>query len=292
MPRCPASSGSCMETNEAINGHSAPVSVMGIVSEPVRVDIPTAVPPPPNRSRSKTIYLDTILTSDLRDELTQDRDELLPSTAPEECTAGFFRINAKPQLDNPRPWANPGTTPARLLPLLPLGFVPHEPQPTAAASTERRQLALTSILTPESVSETTTVAEKVVRAYVASTFSPAPTTGARIIGFLVPVEGDAKGEIFVLRLGRTAVTSEDGAEGSSAFRVNDRTVSAGHATIKVDEDGAVQVLDQYSEHGTTVRRLATGEELRLHASSAQLEHGDEVCFGTKVFNVCLLAARR
>lgn len=277
-----------METNDSVNDLPAV-----IISEPVRVDIPTSLPPPPHRSRSKTIYLDTILSSELRDELTQDRDELSPPPIPEECSAGFFRINAKAATGTAtvkqNPWA-PSRPSAGSLPLIPIGFEPHPPQASAAPAPERMQLALTSILKPEPLSEPRV--ERRAAGCTAARLNTATTSDARVVGFLVPTDGESRDEIFVLRIGRSLVTSDTVSATSHTFVIENRSVSPGHATIKVDEAGQVQVLDQFSEHGTTIRRHESGEGLHLSATSAQLFHGDEVSFGSKSFNVCLLASRK
>lgn len=282
-----------MEQNDTIND-----LVATIASEPVRVDIPTSLPPPPNRSRSKTIYLDTILSSELRDELTQDRDALSPPPIPEECSAGFFRINAKATPGNEgktqNPWA-PNRPSSKLLPLIPLGFEPHPPQPSAAPAPERMQLALTSILKPEPGDDSRNVrmvSDEKSSVCTSSRLYSAPTSEAPVIGFLVPLNGDSRDDILVLRVGRSLITSDAAAATSHTFIINDRTVSPGHATIKVEETSQVQVLDQFSEQGTSVRRFETGEDVKLLASAAELFHGDEVSFGSKSYNVCLLACRK
>ncbi len=263
------------------------------VSDPVRVDVPDSAPPPPNRSRSKTIYLDTILTSELRDELSQYRDEFSLPAIPEESAAGYFKINAKPaeqrSVAKPNPWA-PHRTSTPLLPLIPLDFEPHAPQPTPPASPERMQLALTSILQPEQLADLPPRHKPSVPTQAAKLASSGPAD-ARVVGFLVPTSGDTNGEIFVLRVGRSSVTGEREGGTADSFVIIDRSISPWHATIKVSDAGEVSVLDQFSDHGTSVRRYETGECIELKATAATLFHGDEVRFGDKPYNVCLLAVR-
>jgi len=108
-----------------------------------------------------------------------------------------------------------------------------------------------------------------------------------LVGILVTYDRDTNGEIFPLRSGRLIVTSEM-PSGGNFFFLEDGSVSSMHAIVRIGEDGAIQILDQLSEHGTTIRRLTSGEEIRLSGDKANVEHGDEVAFGERRFTVCLL----
>ncbi len=71
--------------------------------------------------------------------------------------------------------------------------------------------------------------------------------------------------------------------------MKDATVSPLHAIVKISENGEIQVLDQLSEHGTTIRRI-DGTEEKLSGSMGAVGHGDLVSFGNRSFHVCLIPA--
>jgi hypothetical protein len=108
-----------------------------------------------------------------------------------------------------------------------------------------------------------------------------------LVGILVTYDRDQNGEIFPLRSGRLIVTSEMPSGGNFLF-LEDATVSSMHAIVRIGEDGAIQILDQLSEHGTNITRINGGEEVNLSGDKANVEHGDEVAFGDRKFTVCLL----
>jgi hypothetical protein len=108
----------------------------------------------------------------------------------------------------------------------------------------------------------------------------------RLVGFLVSFDGGSMGEVIDLRVGRWIVSSEKGADGNFLI-IKHQTVSPFHAIIKISETKEIQVLDQLSEFGTTVKK-ADGTEQKLSGSVALIAHGDSVKFGSRNFNVCLI----
>jgi hypothetical protein len=108
-----------------------------------------------------------------------------------------------------------------------------------------------------------------------------------LVGILVTYDRDPNGEIFPLRSGRLIVTSEMPSGGNFLF-LEDGTVSSMHAIVRIGEDGAIQILDQLSEHGTTITRINGGDIVNLSGDKSNVEHGDEVAFGERKFTVCLL----
>lgn len=110
---------------------------------------------------------------------------------------------------------------------------------------------------------------------------------APIVGFLVSFDKDPNGEVYPLRSGRLIVTSETPSGGNFLF-LTEESVSSMHAIVRISESGEIQVLDQLSESGTTIKK-AGGEEVRLSGEKGMVAHGDEVSFGERKFQVCLLA---
>jgi hypothetical protein len=110
----------------------------------------------------------------------------------------------------------------------------------------------------------------------------------RLIGFLVSYDKNPNGEYYELRSGRLIVTSEASSSGNFLLLLDD-TVSPMHAILRVSERGAIQVLDQLSENGTCIRRYGTKQEEQLSGEKGALENGDIVKFGSRKFNVCLVA---
>ena len=111
---------------------------------------------------------------------------------------------------------------------------------------------------------------------------------SRIVGCLVSFDSDPNGEMFVLRTGRLIVTSQPPPGGSFLY-VKDESVSLMHAIIRISETGEIQVLDQLSESGSAVVRLESEEEQHLSGDKCVLRHGDIIRFGSRSFEVCLLA---
>jgi hypothetical protein len=111
---------------------------------------------------------------------------------------------------------------------------------------------------------------------------------SKVIGCLISFDSDSNGDLFVLRVGRLVVTSQQPPGGSFLF-IKDESISMMHAVLRVGQDGVIQVLDQLSEHGTLVRRFGSGEEIQLSGDKCEIQHGDIVKFGGRSFHVCLLA---
>lgn len=113
----------------------------------------------------------------------------------------------------------------------------------------------------------------------------------RVVGFLVSFDKNENGDVFELRMGRLIVSSENAGAGNCLL-LEDETVSPMHAILRINKGGAVQVLDQLSEHGTKIRRYASGDEEELSGDKGALEHGDVVIFGKREFSVCIIATER
>ncbi len=109
-----------------------------------------------------------------------------------------------------------------------------------------------------------------------------------LIGFLVSFDKNENGDIFELRSGRLIITSESAA-GWSYILIEDASVSPMHAILRIDESGAVQVLDQLSEFGTRIKRFGSQEEEQISGEKSTIEHGDIIKFGDRTFHVCILA---
>ena len=109
-----------------------------------------------------------------------------------------------------------------------------------------------------------------------------------VVGFLVSFDSDSNGEFYVLRNGRLVITSQPPPGGSYLY-IKDESVSPMHAIMRVSESGEIQVLDQLSEFGTIVKRFGSDEEMKLSGDKCSLDHGDTIRFGTRNFNVCILA---
>lgn len=108
-----------------------------------------------------------------------------------------------------------------------------------------------------------------------------------LVGFLVSFDNGPIGEYFELRTGRIIITSEQGGSGNSLV-INHETISPMHAILRVSQSGEIQVLDQLSEHGTSIRRSGTQEDESLSGDKSALEHGDIVRFGQRSFVVCVV----
>ncbi len=107
-----------------------------------------------------------------------------------------------------------------------------------------------------------------------------------IVGFLVAYDRNENGEVFELRSGRIMVTTSSRGE-ENAMVLTDDTVSPMHAILRIDSEGAVQVLDQLSEHGTSVTRR-DGTTVSLSGDKGEIHHGDVVSFGARAFHVCII----
>jgi hypothetical protein len=109
-----------------------------------------------------------------------------------------------------------------------------------------------------------------------------------LTGFLVSFDNGPSGEYFELRVGRRVITNDSSAQGQTIVIEHD-TVSPMHAILRVAPNGSLQVLDQLSEHGTTIKRSGTEEEISLSGEKASLENGDIIKFGERKFIVCLIS---
>ena len=108
-----------------------------------------------------------------------------------------------------------------------------------------------------------------------------------VVGFLVSYDTNENGQVYELRVGRVMVTNQSQGE-TNTLVIKSDSVSPMHAIVRVGSGGDIQVLDQLSENGTTIRRFATGEEEHLAGDKGALEHGDIVRFGERSFHVCIV----
>ncbi len=108
-----------------------------------------------------------------------------------------------------------------------------------------------------------------------------------IRGFLVSYDRCDAGEYYILREGRWIVTSNDRASGANYIVIGDPSISENHAMIRIHKHGDVELVDQFSEHGTALLRSKNQEEVLLSAV-ALLSHGDRLRFGKRHFTVCLV----
>ena len=109
-----------------------------------------------------------------------------------------------------------------------------------------------------------------------------------VVGFLVSYDATPNGDIFVLRSGRLMVTSEGGTT-DNCLLIQDESVSPMHAVMRIGGDGEIQVLDQLSEFGTSIKRSGADVEERLSGDKGVVHHGDRIKFGNRAFSVCLVA---
>ena len=116
-------------------------------------------------------------------------------------------------------------------------------------------------------------------------------TKTPLAGFLICFDDDAMGDYLELRTGRIIVTSEHEGSGN-ALVIDDPSVSAMHAIMRVSIDAPVQILDQLSESGTIIRRCGSGDEEMLSGEKSLLNHGDVVLFGERKYHVCLITGDR
>jgi hypothetical protein len=104
---------------------------------------------------------------------------------------------------------------------------------------------------------------------------------------MVSYDKNPMGEVCSLRAGRLTVTSVPQANGSSLL-IEDESVSANHAIIRVSASGEIQVLDQLSECGTHIKRFGSEDEIELSGDKSFLEHGDSIRFGNRIFHVSII----
>ncbi len=108
----------------------------------------------------------------------------------------------------------------------------------------------------------------------------------KLIGFLVSFDEGEVGEVLDLRVGRWILSNDKGTEGNFLI-VKHKSVSPLHAILKISDAKEIQVLDQLSENGTTIKKT-DGSEEKLSGSVSTVGHGDTVVFGSRKFSVCLI----
>jgi hypothetical protein len=114
---------------------------------------------------------------------------------------------------------------------------------------------------------------------------------SRLVGFLVSFATSPLGSYIELREGRLLVSSELN-NADNCLLINDSSVSAMHAIMRISSDGSILILDQLSQHGTRIRRADSGEEESLMGEKSHLQHGDVVIFGECEYDVCILKQGR
>jgi hypothetical protein len=113
----------------------------------------------------------------------------------------------------------------------------------------------------------------------------------KLVGFLVSFATNPLGSYIELREGRLLVSSELN-NADNCLLINDASVSAMHAIMRISGDGSILILDQLSQHGTRIRRADSGEEEALMGEKSHLQHGDVVIFGECEYDVCILKQGR
>lgn len=109
----------------------------------------------------------------------------------------------------------------------------------------------------------------------------------RLVGFLVALDG-AEGDRYVeLHEGRLLISSEQNAT-ENCLVIPHPSVSTMHAIMRISRDGSILILDQLSEHGTTIKRVNDAREQSLMGDKEALHHGDVVVFGECAYNVCII----
>ena len=109
----------------------------------------------------------------------------------------------------------------------------------------------------------------------------------RLIGFLVALD-EVGGEQYVeLHEGRLLISSEQNAT-ENCLVISHPSVSTMHAIMRISSDGSILILDQLSEHGTTIKRASDAGEQSLMGDKEALHHGDVVVFGECAYNVCII----
>jgi FHA domain len=112
-----------------------------------------------------------------------------------------------------------------------------------------------------------------------------PVGKTKIVAFLISFDDVPQGEVYEIRVGRWLLTSRPTGH-EDYILVEDETISPLHAIVRATEEGKIQVLDQLSEHGTSVTKVGTGKEEEITGAMTTLEHGDKVRFGKRHFVVC------
>lgn len=110
-------------------------------------------------------------------------------------------------------------------------------------------------------------------------------SSARIVGFLVSFDEMEGGEVFELRVGRWLVSSNPMNQ-KDTIVIEDGSISALHAVVKVFAKGEVQILDQLSENGTGILKQGGANESDASQGVISLVHGDVVRFGKRYFVYC------
>lgn len=113
----------------------------------------------------------------------------------------------------------------------------------------------------------------------------------KLVGFLVSFATNPLGSYIELREGRLLVSSELN-NADNCLLINDASVSAMHAIMRISGDGSILILDQLSQHGTRIRRADSGNEEALMGEKSHLQHGDVVIFGECEYDVCILKPGR
>ncbi len=221
-----------------------------------------------NRARNRTVMLTPEVTGQVRALLNQDRQSDIFGKESQKGGDSFSPVN------------NISSAMTGLI----TRDGSKEPQPSRGGSSgtgnpspvEARSAAATG----------SPINQSVVQAARNNTVGVVTEKLTPIVGFLVSYDSNPAGEVLELRSGRWIVSSERTSDGNFLI-VKDASVSPLHAILKISEVGAIQVLDQLSENGTSICHIE-GEEEKLSGSMGSIENGDKITFGKRCFHVCLV----
>jgi len=219
-----------------------------------------------NRARNRTVMLTPEVTGQVRALLNQDRPSDSPPARDSQQGDGFAPVSGSGSL-------NPMTG------LITRDGPREQSKPTSGGFTLQTE-------TKQSVPTGAPIDHGVVQSARQQSVGLATDKLTRIVGFLVSYDKNPTGEVLDLRFGRWIVSSDKTSDGNFLI-IKDESVSPLHAIVKITEEGEIQVLDQLSEHGTSIRHK-DGDEEKLSGSMGTIDHGDKVTFGSREFHVCLI----
>lgn len=113
-------------------------------------------------------------------------------------------------------------------------------------------------------------------------------TLTKLVAFLVSFDALSSGEAFALREGRWVVSSVPLGIPGLTLLINDKSVSAVHATLAVNADGQIKIQDHFSEGGTGIVRGPNAVEEAVKDAVQLVTHGDLLRFGTRSFRLCVI----
>lgn len=108
-----------------------------------------------------------------------------------------------------------------------------------------------------------------------------------LVGFLVSYDKEENGEVYEVCAGRWLITSKHTDHGEYLL-IDDPTISPLHAILRATRDGTVQILDQLSEFGTSIKPVGADEEEDVAGTMMTVQHGARIRFGERRFVLCLI----